>query len=260
LLVLAVAFLASSAYSQPDLVKRGAAISVKVPSYAEGQKELFALVQKHGGTEADRQRASSEKGRHSGWWRVLVPKSNLDAFLADVRKTGKVYGEKLSLEDRSEEYASLGHRAERLREHQKRLGGILQSTRRLRGGDILFVQERLFRASVDEDMLAQRRETLASTTGTSSVIVNFFEPSPVKEAPVGPIGHVKAAVVDAFRNLALSGIGLIGTLLYLIVYGLIGWVLWLVFRKPIRALYERIRVWLDPHEPKPAPEGNQPLL
>jgi hypothetical protein len=240
-----------------DLVKRGAAVTVKVESYADAQKGLADLVAKHGGTAADRHRVASEKGRHSGWLRVQVPKANLDAFLGDVRQLGKVYGERLSLEDRSEEYLSLGKRAERLRQHEARLSGILGSGRRLRGSDILYVQERLFRASVDEDSLLQQREALAARTPTSSVVVTFFEPTRLKEEPRGFIGHAKAAFEDGLRNLALTGLGLIGSLMHLLVYAIIAWVLWLLFRRPLLRVWERLRAWTEP-APAKAPTPAAP--
>jgi hypothetical protein len=253
-LIVVGAGLAGAGWAQPDLIKRGAAITVKVESYPEAQKALAELVRRHGGTAADRHRVASEKGRHSGWSRMRVPKATLDAFLADTRQLGKVYGERLSLDDRKEQYVSLGKRAERLKQHEQRLAGILQSGRRLRGSDILYVQERLFRASVDEDMLLQQREMLASTAGTSSVVVMLFEPTPIKDEPRGAAGHAKAAVEGALRELALSVLGFLGTLLHLIVYGLIAWVLWLVFRKPLARGMERLRTWTDPTpKPKAAP-------
>lgn len=253
LLVCALSCLAACGLGQPDLVQRGAAITVKVSSYDQAEKALFDLAQKYSGTEADRQRASSEKGRHSGWWRVLVPKANLDAFLGDIRGLGKVYGENLTLQNHADEYADLGHRAIRLREHEQRLSGILQASRRLRGGDILFVQERIFRASVDQDLLTQRREALARSAGTSSVIVKFFEPIEVKEEPQGPLGRAKAAFLAGLRSLALSAIDFIGTLMYLIVYALFFWILWLIFRKQIRKGFAHARSWMDLNQGKTGP-------
>jgi hypothetical protein len=251
--VLALAAACLHAQGSPDLVKRGAAITVKVESYPGAQKALSDLVAKHRGTAADRHSQDSEKGKQSGWIRVMVPKASLDGFLGEVRQLGKVYGERLSLENNAEEYAALASRAERLKQHEQRLSGILGSTRRLRGSDILYVQERLFRASVDEDSLRQQREALAKNAVSSSVIVTFFEPTIVKEEPRGVVGRVSAAFQDAFRSLAMTALGLIGTLLHWLVYGLIAWILWLIFRRPLRSLYDKVRDSLELPGPRREP-------
>jgi hypothetical protein len=258
LVCMALCICAVSLFAQADLAKRGAAITVKVDSYPESQKALFDLVAKHQGAAADRDSHASEKGKHSGWVRVMVPKGELDSFLVELRQLGRVYGEKMSLQDYTEEHESLGKRAERLKQHEQRLSSILSSNRKLRGSDILYVQERLFRASVDEDLLMQQRNTLAASAQKSSVIVTFFEPTPVKEVPHGILGHAKAAFTEALRGLAFTALGMIGTLLNLVLFALVIWIIWLVFRKPIKALYARVLETMTPAPPKPVSSPTEP--
>jgi hypothetical protein len=246
LIAFAIAAGVPAAAQQPDLIKRGGAITVKVASYPEAQKALYELVTQLGGTAADRLSSESEKGKTSGWSRVRVPKAALDRLMAGIRSMGIVYGERLSLKDDSETYLMLGKRAERLKQHQQRLSGILESQKRLRGSDILYVQERLFRASVDEDTLMQTRQGLADSATTSSVIVTFFEPKFLKEPPRGILGHVKAAFSDAFRGLALAALGSIGTVLTLLIYLIVGWVLWRIFRRPIREAFRKTKAFFEP--------------
>ena len=72
-------------------------------------------------------------------------------------------------------------RAGKLREHSQRLDSILQSRRRLRGSDILYVRERLFRAGIDEATLLQRRADMERAGRSATLVVTLFEPgaSPV---------------------------------------------------------------------------------
>jgi hypothetical protein len=67
-----------------------------------------------------------------------------------------------------------------LKEHQARLSTLLDNQRRLRGSDILYVQERLFRASVDEGLLQQRRADMARRGQVAHVEVALFEPLPIR--------------------------------------------------------------------------------
>ncbi len=67
-------------------------------------------------------------------------------------------------------------RGERLQQHEGWLSGMLRGNRRMRGSDILYLQERLFRAGVDESLLSQRRLDLERWAVASTVTVELFEP------------------------------------------------------------------------------------
>ncbi len=60
--------------------------------------------------------------------------------------------------------ADQGRSGVRRRIPRKKLPAALDSERRMRAGDILYLQERLFRTSVDEELLRQRRDNLEGTT------------------------------------------------------------------------------------------------
>lgn len=243
----------TQAFGQIDTVRRGAAISIKVASFQQAQDEMFQQVAKHGGIAADRRQMSSEGGRHSGWTRVIVPKAQLDSFLADLRTLGKVYGEKLSLFDGASLYDDLGKRAERLKQHEQRLSNILTQRKGLRGSDILFVQERLYRASTDEDTLAEQRDAIPLQAAKSSVIVMLFEPTPIKEQPRGIAGHVKATFDEALRGLGLGLLGLVGPILNLLVFAVVLGAFWLLFRRPIRRVFGKLKSAPTPSSSGPAP-------
>lgn len=249
--------IACVAPAQLDTVQRGAAISIKVESFSQGQLALAGIVNKHHGGFADRRQMSSESGRHSGWTRVIVPKSELDALMVDLRSVGKVYGEKMTLTDQTSLHEDLGKRSERLKQHEQRLSNILTSRRGLRGSDLLYVQERLYRASTDQDSLLEQRDAIPLRSAKSSVVVDLFEPTPVKMEPRGPMGHVKAAFEGAFRGLAFGLLGLIGPLLNLILVAIVAWIAWLIFRRPIRNAVARLRPQLKrtapPTQTEPPP-------
>ena len=157
---------------------RGAVLTIKVPDYTAASRQAEEAAGSAGRILLDARAEVREGGRCNGWMRLRIPADRPPRVVAEMRWLGIPFAEKLTTEDDISEYASLAKRADRLKEHEPRLAGVLTSDRRLRGSDILFVQERLFRASADESLLTQRRADLARKAGVSSLTVFFFEPAP----------------------------------------------------------------------------------
>lgn len=161
--------------------ERSAAVIVKVADFEAAREQVVQSLSGLGAELVDARTEVDPKGRRHGWLKVALPIERLPDALPAVRSAGKVYAEKVNTEDSTSEYESLARRVERLRQHQQRLAGILNSERRLRGSDILFVQERLFRAGVDEEMLTQQREDIARESRVCLLTVSLFEPEPARE-------------------------------------------------------------------------------
>ena len=136
-------------------------------------------------------------------------------------------------------FRSLARRIFRLQQHEARLSGILESGRRLRGGDLLYVQERLFRASVDESLLAQRRADLERDAQLNILKVQLFEPGtlpPGQTRGDGPGGayHQVLGLAQASFNRQLAHAA--GELAYGVVFA----PLWL----PLVLVFLALAVWI----------------
>ena len=107
--------------------------------------------------------------------------------------------DKITTTDAATEYETLGARIGELRKHQLRLDTLLHSGRNLRGSDILYVQDRLFRSGVDEAGLAQSRRDLERRAQVAQVSVTLFEPLPVAK-PLPPIQAVQASWAHGYAN------------------------------------------------------------
>jgi hypothetical protein len=169
------------AQGEGDIVQRGGALTIKVADFAAARDQLGEVAKKYRGGVVDSgiQVAENaiqvaEKGRKHGWARVQVAVEDYNVFLSEARGMGKLYGEKLRTVSQTSRHAELEKRADKLQEHQTRLAGILGDKRRLRGGDLLFIQERLFRAGVDEEMLRQQRTDIAQNAKTATLTVMLF--------------------------------------------------------------------------------------
>lgn len=181
-----------------EMPTRSGSIVVKVAAYEDARRLVLAAAQAQGAEMLGARTLVDVKGRRHGWLRLRLPSPRLPALLTAAGAAGKLYGENVTTSDHASEYEELARRITRLHEHEARLSGILSDGRRLRGGDLLYVQERLFRASVDESLLAQRRADLERDTQANTVQIEMFEPGtlPLGASPAAPNlarGFVRAA-------------------------------------------------------------------
>lgn len=172
--------LVGGARAQQDLRERGVALSLKVADFSAATRTLNALATRLGGESSDGVTQVSEKGRRYGWIRLRVPRAKLEEGLVGIRAVGTLYGERRLSRDWSAAHTELEKRADALHTHAGRLDGLLVGGRRMRAGDILFLQERLFRAGIDEQLLRQRRTNLEGNVQTVSFNVTLFEPLPIR--------------------------------------------------------------------------------
>lgn len=163
---------------QATLLVRGGTVTLKVADFNAARQSVLSIAQSKSAVLLDARTLVTEKGRKHGWLRLRLDADRLDQLLPAVKQTGMLYAENLRTSDRASENSNLAQRAQRLREHQARLEKLLGGERRLRGSDILYVQERLFRAGVDEEMLKQKRVDLEKQSRNSTIIVELFEPTP----------------------------------------------------------------------------------
>jgi primosomal protein N' len=165
----------------PAMPARSGSVVVKVPDFDQARKRVIDVAVAQGGAVLDSRTEVTDKGRKHGWVRLRLSADRLEDFLPAARSVGRVAAERVGTAEQAAEYEELARRAGRLEQHQGRLDALLKSSRRLRGSDILYVQERLFRAGVDQSLLEQRRLDLARRSETATVTVSLFEPPP---APV----------------------------------------------------------------------------
>jgi Domain of unknown function (DUF4349) len=164
---------------------RNGMIAVKVVDYdAARQRVLDAALQQ--GAELLKSRTEVNfQGKKHGWMWFLVAADRLPRLLPEVLGVGKLYAENLATTEHTPEYEGLARRVDQLHEHQQRLQALLESRRRLRGSDILYIQERLFRAGVDEGTLRQRRVDLERAAQVNTLAVELFEPEPRRVMDLG---------------------------------------------------------------------------
>jgi len=166
------------------IFSRSGTIVLKAPSFDAAWAQLASAAQTRGGELVNSATRTDEKGRKYGWMVFRLPVGQIPSMYTAASTSGKLYGQKFDAVPNQSDYESLARRAESLQRHEDRLAGILASPRRMRGGDILFLQERLFRADVDREMLLQQREDLMAGAQSGTLKIEIFEPNtmPVPES------------------------------------------------------------------------------
>jgi len=158
------------------MLSRTATLALKVEGYDDARSQVLLAAEARNAELLDAKTLVNEKGKKHGWLRLRINAAQMPRLLADLPPLGKVSAENVATADELSEFEALGRRVERLQQHEQRLGGVLQSPRHMRGSDILYLQERLFRASVDESLLSQQRIDLERSAQDSTLLVELFEP------------------------------------------------------------------------------------
>ena len=163
----------------PSLMQRGGSVAVKVVDYDAARVRVLETARRQGAMLLEAKTIVNAKGAKHGWISFSLPAERTGAFLPVAYGLGKLYAEHITAVSGASEYDMLGRRVSSLQKHETRLGSILQSPRRMRGSDILYLQERLFRANVDEETLSQQRIDLQRNARLSTVTIEMFEPGAV---------------------------------------------------------------------------------
>ena len=161
---------------------RSGTVAVKVIDYDRAREGVLRAALEQGAALVDSHTEVNFQGKRQGWMRFRGGEPAAAAAAPDPRCRQALCGE--PQRGAHLKYEELERRVGRLREHQQRLAGVLQSPRRLRGSDILYLQERLFRAGIDEELL-QRRLDLERAARISTLVVELFEPEPRRVMDLG---------------------------------------------------------------------------
>jgi hypothetical protein len=222
----------------PPVVAKSGAITLKIADFKTARDEVARIAETNGGAVVGGQVRVTDKGKSHGWMRLVVPEAKLDESMHELGAVGSLYGDSLAQHPLGEAVKDLASRTGRLQQHQTRLSEMLKDSRKLRGSDILFVQDRLFRAGVDQDLLGHRREQMISSSNVSNISVYLFEPGSVAKAPIIPktLGEKAAFAFGSAWNSFGKFIGRVGLVFAsVVVYGIV-WVpilvvLFLLWRK-----------------------------
>lgn len=249
-----------------------AVVDLKVANFEAARQSITKAALGDGAGLVDMHTWVDLKGKKHGWIRFSVPSDRLAALLPQVYGLGKLYSEKMETTDYRSDSDQLAGRIAALQRHETRLESLLNSNRRMRGSDLLYIQERLFRADVDTGMLQQQRADMANAQGSASLLVELFEPGTLPVAPSGRIDLKKwfaaslaRARSEASRQLARGATAGAYALVFapvwvpLVVAACL--ILWLLWRLRMRVLALLTRLYQAGSDRNPStrrPAGDLP--
>ena len=176
------AFLAAPPVAaRPDtsLPVHSGSLTLKVPDFLAARQRLMSAATNAGAQITGGKTTVDEKGRKHGFVHLSVSADRLPELLPKLRAVGTLASDDLTTVNQSSEYENLAGRVRQLKKHEARLDELLHSRRNLRGSDILYVQERLFRTGVDAEQLMQAQTEIERHSRTARFFITLFEPLPV---------------------------------------------------------------------------------
>ncbi|HET6387604.1 MAG TPA: DUF4349 domain-containing protein [Armatimonadota bacterium] len=153
-----------------------AAVVIKAPDFVAARATILAAASRHLARLLHTQIIVNAKGKKHGWLQFEMPADQLAALIPEVRAAGTLYSEHMGTANRISQFEEAGRRIEELHKHEQRLEKLLDNPRRLRGSDILYIQDRLYNAEVNQVLLEQERADLERGSRESALQVEIFEP------------------------------------------------------------------------------------
>lgn len=221
----------------PDVITKGATMLLKTPSFEKLRTDLTRVAADHKGLISDSKTNLSPKGRKYGWFRISVPADQAEGLMADIRPIAKVISEEAKTSNRKSEIDELNLRHQNVVNHIDRLKSSLGSRRSIKGSEILFMEERIFRAETDRDLLLNDRHKVEGSISSASIVVTAYEPgNDVTPAPSGT-AKLSSGIVADVKHTILDAAGS--------VVALVKWVLFLIVAIPLFRIFKPtlVRGW-----------------
>jgi hypothetical protein len=217
-------------------IVRTAEVEVIVQDFDKAEQELKRLLQEQkDGYVAQSAITGSVGAPRSGYWRVRLPLSQLDAFLDAVAALGVPRKKSLDAKDVTEEYYDLEARLKNKKTEEERLLKHLdKSTGKLE--DILAVERELTRVRGEIEQMEGRRRLLANLTTLTTVTITIREVKnyvPPRETTFaanvsGTFSESVDLLVGFGKSLTLLVVALVPWLPVLVMVGVPAW--WFVRR------------------------------
>ena len=146
-----------------------------------------------------------------------VPAERLEALTEELRALGRVTSERSDASDVSASLRDLAARLKNLRAAETNYVRLLERAENV--GDLLAVQAQLDMTRGEIERLAAEEAAMSDAVARSSISLTLYGPtSPVTDA--ADAFDLRTVIDEALANLLRLGQGLLGLLIYLLVFGL----------------------------------------
>lgn len=176
----------------------------------------------------------TEANLRQGNFSIRIPTETVDDFLADLEgNLGTKVSEQIGNEDATKQYQDTQTRIEVLQRKEDRLLELLDQATAIE--DVLAIENNLFETVAEREILQAQNDIIDDLVEYSTLYLTLLERSRISSQPGSTMPfweRAKEAVVDSaytfYYWLQDAAIWLIYALPYLMILGLIAWVIWRV--------------------------------
>ncbi len=226
------------------MIVQTASLNILATNYDQASAAIDKLAAAHGGY-VEKLDAKAQTGNARELTASLrIPTKQLDGFLADVRKLGRVEEETRSNEEVSDQYVDLQARLKSARATEQRLIELL-GTRTGKLQDVLEAERELARVRGEIESMQGQSTILVHRVNYATVQVDLSEEyrQVLGSGPVSTGSKLRNALVEGFRNLQDGAVGLLvflfavgpSLLFWLAILLVPGWFAWRRFRARAQA-------------------------
>jgi hypothetical protein len=226
------------------MIVQTASLNILATNYDQASAAIDKLAAAHGGY-VEKLDAKAQTGNARELAASLrIPTKQLDGFLADVRKLGRVEEETRSNEEVSDQYVDLQARLKSARATEQRLIELL-GTRTGKLQDVLEAERELARVRGEIESMQGQSTILLHRVNYATVQVDLSEEyrQVLGSGPVSTGSKLRNALVEGFRNLQDGAVGLLvflfavgpSLLFWLAILLVPGWFAWRRFRARAQA-------------------------
>jgi hypothetical protein len=226
------------------MIVQTASLNILATNYDQASAAIDKLAAAHGGY-VEKLDAKAQTGNARELAASLrIPTKQLDGFLADVHKLGRVEEETRSNEEVSDQYVDLQARLKSARATEQRLIELL-GTRTGKLQDVLEAERELARVRGEIESMQGQSTILVHRVNYATVQVDLSEEyrQVLGSGPVSTASKLRNALVEGFRNLQDGAVGLLvflfavgpSLLFWLAILLVPGWFAWKRFRARAQA-------------------------
>jgi len=210
---------ASYVPQQPSgpMIVRTASLSLVSKDFDQTRAAIEAVVRRHQGYTAQLNVSGQAGAGQSLTATYHVSADQLDAVLLEIKKLGHMEQESQASEVVTDQYVDLSARLANARRTEQRLGQVLEQ-RTGRIPDVLAVEREIARVREEIERMEAQLKNLDNRVQFASLQVQLREEykAQTEFAPPSAVSRLRNAVVDGYRSLVESALGL---LVFLLSYG-----------------------------------------
>ena len=206
---------------------------IEVEDYDKTYDKIVSLAMDLGEYISNSKTEISKKGAKKGFITIRVSSDKFYGALPQIETLGKIESKQISGEDVTEKYVDIRSRLNNAKNQEQRFLEILQKAETIE--EILRVEQELNRIREQVEVYEGQIRYMDDLTSLATITVNLHEPEAVVER--GMWDTIKQAIKESIELFIKSILTIIILLAKKLIYIIILFILYFVFRKKIKNFF-----------------------